>query len=201
MNKQGIVYTVLFAFLVSFVFVLLLASADHLTKVRVEENRTIAIRRAILNALALPSATPEEVERNFETVETIERGDTRIYRTVIDGRPVVAKEFSGSGLWGTITGILGVTADLQRTTGIEIIAQNETPGLGARIGEDWFKKQLVNERIVDGRIRVGSAGDGDYDPENGIIDAVTGASRTSDAIGVILDTELKTLSELIGGNQ
>lgn len=199
MNKQSLLYTVIFTFLVTFVFVAVLAFADIQTQEQVALNQEIARKKAILSALSVETATPEEVLRRFEEVEQVERERVTLYRTEVDGRNVYAKEFTGSGLWGSISGVLGVDADVQNTVGIEIVAQNETPGLGARIDEPWFKEQLEGERIVDGMISVGPPGEGDPDHENGRVDSITGATRTSESMQKILDTEITRLRSLLGG--
>lgn len=200
MNKQGLTYTVIFSFLVSFVFVLVLAFANTGTAPVVALNQQIARQRAILNAMGVSFSTDQEVLDRFAAVEEIERNGMVLFRTEVDGDVVFAKEFVGSGLWGQINGILAVTEDMTRTAGIEIISHNETPGLGGRIDEAWFKQQFRGERIVDNSIRVGDAGEGDEDHSNGVIDAITGASRTSDSMQTILATELSTLSDTLGGN-
>lgn len=200
MNKQSLLYTVIFTFIVSFLFVLLLAFADGATAEQVALNQQLNRQRAILNAMGISYGDADDVQQKFADVESVERNGMTLYRTTIDGETVFAKEFSGSGLWGQINGVLAVDGDLERTVGIEIISHNETPGLGGRIDEPWFKQQLRGERIVDGTIDVADAGDGDEDHENGRIDAVTGASRTSDSMDVILDRELTTLRDALGGN-
>ena len=201
MNKQSLIYTVIFTFFVSFAFVAVLAVANEGTRAQVDLNQQLSRQRAILNAIGIPYSGPSEVQQRFAAVQEIDRGGTTLYRTEIDGEVVFAKEFAGSGLWGMITGVLAVTEDLDRTVGMEIITHNETPGLGGRIDEDWFKDQLRDERIVDGAITVAGAGDGDTDMENGAIDAVTGASRTSDSMQVIFDTELMAFASLLGGTE
>lgn len=200
MNKQSLVYTVIFTFLVSFVFVTVLAFANVGTEAQVELNQELARQRAVLNALDIEYGGPDDVQAKFENVEQFEENGATLYRTTVEGQPVVAKEFTGSGLWGAINGILAVTADMDRTVGLEILSHNETPGLGGRIDEPWFKQQLRNERIVDGTVMVAGAGDGDTNPDNGEIDAITGASRTSDSMRTILSTELSSLASILGGN-
>lgn len=199
MNRQGLIYTIIFTFIVSFLFVLVLAVADQQTQTRVLQNETIARQRAILNALSLPADTIEEVQEQYAAVEQRSVEDEVLYRVETGSGALIAKEFAGAGLWGTISGVIGVTEEIDRVTGIEIIDQNETPGLGARIDEDWFKRQLAGERIVDGTIRVGGSGDGDYDYENGTIDAITGATRTSESLQKIFTAEIDHLKRLIGG--
>jgi Na+-transporting NADH:ubiquinone oxidoreductase subunit C len=200
MNRQGLLYTVIFSFVIAFLFVTLLAFADTGTREQVALNQEIARQRAILNALGIEYSGPEDVQAKFSDVEQYEEDGVELYRTTVDGETLVAKEFSGSGLWGTIQGILAVTADLDRAVGLEIVTHNETPGLGGRIDEPWFKEQLRGEKIVDGTIDVGSAGDGDEDRDNGSIDAITGASRTSDSMRTILANEISSLESILGGN-
>lgn len=200
MNKQSLMYTVIFTFIVSFLFVLLLAFADGATAERVALNQQLNRQRAILNAMGIEYGDAEDVQTRFDNVEQIERNGMVLYRTEIDGETVFAKEFAGSGLWGQINGVLAVDGGLDRTVGIEIISHNETPGLGGRIDEPWFKQQLRGERIVNGMIEVAGSGDGDADHDNGQIDAITGASRTSESMDTILDKELTALQDALGGN-
>ena len=59
-------------------------------------------------------------------------------------------------------------------TGIDFIAQNETPGLGARIEESWFKDQFIGKTppftLVD---------EGTQNKASNEIDGITGATYTS----------------------
>ena len=185
---------------VSFIFVMILAFANEGTREQVALNQQIARQRAILNALGVDYDGPQDVLAKYEDVEEITRGNVTFYRTEVDGETVFGKEFRGSGLWGTINGILAVDAGVTRTMGLEIISHNETPGLGGRIDEPWFKQQLRGEQIVDGSIDVASAGSGDTDNANGEIDAITGATRTSDSMQVILDNELSAIAGALGDN-
>ncbi len=198
MNKQSIGYTIFFTFLVTFVFVLLLSLTNQATVDMIERNQQLDRQRAILSAMGLDVADPNEISERYDEVETVEDNGMTLYETTSDGRQVYAKEFSGSGLWGTINGVLGVTGDLSRTTGLAIISHNETPGLGGRITEDWFQRQLEGEQIPEETLRV-TSGEGDYDYDNGEIDGITGATRTSESMEVILNRELDTLRETIGG--
>ena len=199
MNRQSVIYTVIFTFLASFVFVFILAFANEGTRELVAINQKINRQRAILNAMNVQYSGDEDVLKKYKDVKEVTRGDVTFYTTSVNGEPVFAKEFNGSGLWGNINGILAVNGDFTRVVGMEIINHNETPGLGGRIDEPWFKEQLRGEKIVDGTVRVGSAGDGDTNHDNGMIDAVTGASRTSDSVEVILSKELSVISDALGG--
>lgn len=192
MNKQGTFYTIIFIFIVSFAFVFLLSMTNQVTVEQVELNQELARRQAILNAMGIEAVTQQEIQEEFEQIT----GDSEqgLYVATIDGERVYATSFAGAGLWGTISGFLAVSADFNTIVGIEIVDDNETPGLGGRINEEWFKQQFVGEDISGGRLEVTMLeGDGDPNKDNGLVDGVTGATRTSDSIESIVNNQLSRL--------
>ena len=199
MNRQGIIYTVIFTFVVSFLFIVLLALTNEFTWQRVALNEVLNKRRAVLRAFGIEV---QGTEADNDLYDKRVREDTResdtLFEAQVEGGPARGIEFSGSGLWGTITGIIAVRADLTRVMGLDIISHNETPGLGGRIDEDWFKNQFTGERIPKDGIRVRGLGGGDQDKDNGRVDAITGASRTSQAMESIVNRSLLRLQELQG---
>ncbi len=201
-NKEGTIYTILFTFIVAFGFVLLLAMTDGLTAERIDLNQEIRRKQSVLNALGVSYESDQDVLQTYDQDVTLEEvNGVEIYRAQVEGATVFAKQFSNNGLWGTITGIIAVNEDVTRIRGLEIIAHNETPGLGGRIDEAWFKEQFRNERITDGTIRVTSGeGQGDPDPDNGEVDAIAGATRTSEYMEIIANEEIETLQEVLGAN-
>jgi len=54
-------------------------------------------------------------------------------------------DVTGSGLWGTMKGLLAVTMDFKKVVNFAIYSQMETPGLGSRVEEDWFKHQFAGK--------------------------------------------------------
>ncbi|MFP4010323.1 MAG: FMN-binding protein [Spirochaetaceae bacterium] len=199
MNKQSTIYSMVFMFIVAFAFVFLLSLTNEATQERVELNEEVERKRAILSALSVEGLSDEEVLSRFEEVEQLERDETTVFRSTVDGETAFAKEFAGSGLWGTIEGVLGVNGDVSRTTGLEIIDHNETPGLGGRITEGWFQEQFAGERIGSEGIAF-TAGDGDTDYDNAEVDGITGATRTTESMERIINKEIERLQSLVGGN-
>lgn len=200
MNKQSLVYTMVFTFIVSFAFVLFLSFAHQTTRPLVEYNRELARQRSVLSAMGIEATEESAVLARFAEVEQLERNGTILFRSEIDGETVYAVEFTGAGLWGPISGVLAVRSDLERTVGIEIVDHNETPGLGGRITEPWFKNQLRGQRVVEGTVVVGPPGEGTADKDDGVIDAITGATRTSESIGRILDRTISRVAGTLGEN-
>jgi Na+-transporting NADH:ubiquinone oxidoreductase subunit C len=200
MNKQSTIYTVIFMFIVSFAFVFLLSLTNEATKERVELNQEIARQRAILSAMSIRGLPDEEVLSRFEEVETLERDGITMFRATLDGETVIAKEFRGSGLWGTIVGVLAVNEGVTETVGLTIIEHNETPGLGGRITERWFQRQFEGEEIGSGGAIAFTAGDGDTNYENSEVDGITGATRTTESMERIVNREIESIRSLLGGN-
>ncbi len=195
MKKDSIPYVVLFTFIVCAVFVVVLAIANEGTKDLVAANKTFAVQSAVLGAFGMPYANQTEASRNYAAEVT--EGQTpgfRSWKASVDGTDYVAVEQSGAGLWGTISVILAATPDGERIRGIRVVAQNETPGLGGRIEEPWFLGQYEGEKASSGRVgmKAGaeSSGKADTDKENSRVDGISGATRTSQSFGSIVDAGL-----------
>lgn len=93
---------------------------------------------------------------------------------------------AGAGYNGPIQAMLAVRGDMNTIAGIAITEQSETPGLGARITEDAWQQSFAGTRIRDdsGAVRFSVArGPANTDYE---VDGITGATRTSNAIGNIV---------------
>ncbi len=76
---------------------------------------------------------------------------------------------------------------------------HETPGLGGRIDEAWFKEQFKGEYAANGIVVKHGGSGGDTDPDNGQVDGITGASRTSDSIQVIVNQQIDKIKIELGG--
>jgi len=206
LKKESIGYVVVFTFVACAAFVVLLATANEATKNQVKANQSYASHYAVLKAFGLAdiATSKANVEPKYASLVK-ELPDPApgmaAYSTVIDGAPFVAVKITNAGLWGPITAILAADPKAERVRGLEILDQQETPGLGGRIGEPWFSAQFSGEKVgTDGKIAVvQGSGKGDPDKENSSVDAVTGASRTSDFVRNLVANALATIQR-IGGS-
>lgn len=185
MRKKGFVYTLVFMIVLSAVFTFVLAAAFEAFRPSIAGHRELAEQRAVLYAFGLSDGlSDDQVRERFQQAiqpgtflgeggyTYVEAGETKGY----------AVPFEGSGLWGTIRGYLGVNSQRTEMTGLVFTAQNETPGLGGRIDEEWYKEQFRGVPLVEGTpIR--------YGDQQGI-DAVTGATQTSGAVLKIVNEVL-----------
>lgn len=199
--KKGIGYTVIFTLIVSFVFILILAFANELTRPITEYNEELALKRAVLNAFNLDYENEQEIIKIYdERIEIKKISGQDLYVIKKDAETLYASYFQGQGLWGPITGILAVNESVTRIVGLEIIYHNETPGLGGRIDEPEFKDQFSGE-IVDknGVITLSRKGVYDKDHKNQSIDSITGATSTSSQLVIIINNQLARLRSLLKG--
>lgn len=185
--KNTFIYTIIFTFILCFLFVAILSFTNIFTKDKIEENELNAQNRAILYALGIKAESDKEIVQEFKKVKN-KNINGKTYYMLDDPQQgtLYATYYEGAGLWGSISGYIATNESVSQIVGFSITSQSETPGLGARISEDWFLEQLRGEAIVGDGIKVRSGGTGDEDKNNGSIDGVTGATRTSEAIQQII---------------
>ena len=157
-------------------------TAELINPVRVNENF-----HAYITELELPREL-KTISTKYYTASTME-----------DNLLGYCFDISGSGLWGTMRGLLAVTPDFSEIINFTIYDQMETPGLGSRVTEDWFRqqfagKQLSSDEAVTSFVLVQE----DAKTNVNEIRQVTGATITSAAVLKIISSaaaELKVLSQ------
>jgi len=201
MNKQGILYTVIITFLICFAFIFVLSLTDRAVAERIIKNKDINERKAVLTAFGLSYKSDEDAFTLFENKISSEKiKDSVLYTTPIAGEKAYAIIFQGQGLWGIITGVLAVSKDVKTIIGMDLISHNETPGLGGRIDEPWFKNQFKNKLLNDqGTVIIAKSKTTATSDRPGEIDAITAATQTSQAFEKIINQYLTRLSALLGG--
>ena len=124
-----------------------------------------------------------------------------------NGRTVVP--IYGAGLWGPIWGYISFNSDLSTIGGAYFDHESETAGLGAKIKDDpSFQQEFVGEvadfssanvlKIVKGGAPKDAQGKSLVDNE---IDAISGATMTSQGLDAAIDTWLGAYAKYFQGNQ
>ena len=101
----------------------------------------------------------------------------------------------GYGLWDLMKGYLALDLDLNTIKGISFYEHKETPGLGARVDEAWFKENWIGKKILDDSgklvsITVVKGEAPDEDPHK--VDGISGATLTGDGINEFVLGDLQT---------
>ena len=94
----------------------------------------------------------------------------------------------GAGLWGPIWGYVGFEKDLNTIKAVCFGHKGETPGLGAKIADEpSFAAAFVGKTVGEGEILFEVVKPANRQTENNGVDAISGATITSQALGNTLN--------------
>lgn len=198
----------LYMFLMTLAFTFLVSWIKLSTEERIRTNEKVKLQRIILRVMNIPATRKvrdEEVMRIFDSrVKTVELNGTILYVGYTeDGKSVMGYAFpvGGPGFWGPISGMVGVDSKGSKILGIDFYRHSETPGLGARMTEEWFRKQFVGLSIVprEGDVRIFSFKPAGTKKAPNELDAITGATGTSRGIDAFLNRDLERFRKEIWG--
>lgn len=178
-------------FVICAIAALSLGVVNGLTKDIIAENRDIS-------SADLVELLPGAVNKKELTLSNVDK----------EGKAYVDKAFEVSGdngllgyVFKVVTG--GFHGDIEmfvaiskedKLSGIKITAQSETAGLGARISEEKFMAGFKNKSIQNGiSMKKGTAS------KDNEVDAITGATVSSTAVGTGVNTAIAYYMETIKG--
>jgi Na+-transporting NADH:ubiquinone oxidoreductase subunit C len=194
---------VAFIFFVALFFAGLTAGVNQALLRRINLNEQTRSTKYLLDVMEI------EIPKDAGPQEITRLADKRIRKAEVDGRTVFravdengspkgyAFRISGKGFWGMIYGLISFNPDLNTIKDIVFTSHNETPGLGARIEEPWFREQfrglkLANKIDEDTYLEIVQGGA----EKKNRIDSITGATMTSTALEKILNEDLARIEKL-----
>lgn len=162
----------------------LLTAINLCTRERIAFNKEIKLKKSVLNVFDIPYEVKEITDIFNKRIKIQKIKDKAVYsfrdRGSVSG---IAFKADGPGFWGPISFLVALDPRLDIVLGIEILHQEETPGLGGRIAEDDFKKQFKGRQTR---------------PEIAV-DAITGATMTSKAFKKIINESTESFREAYEG--
>ncbi len=165
---------ILVLMVISMVSALVLTASFSVTEPRIEANRTARQKENIEAVLPEALTFQERVEEHIEIFEGYcEDGD-------LIG---LAVNRVGPGFQGPISLIIGIDSATLTITGVRVQEMAETPGLGARITEDWFLDQFKGS---------------DLDSSSLEYDIIAGATVSADAVAEIIEKSLEAIKDIYG---
>jgi len=191
-NKSSILKLALILFAITFVATLLLTVCNYMTKERIvaleKQNAEAAKAAVIHDAVFDKLVVDDELADKYKDV----CGDVEAFRARKQG------EFAGycinvkpSGYIGEINMIVGINPDMS-FAGIKIISMSETPGLGAKAGDEAFYGQFAQGKKGELKVVKNVS-----QPAENEINAVSGATISSRAITEAANGAIKIAEELI----
>ena len=202
LNTNSNIYTFVYMTIVVVIVAVILAFANQTLKPLQEANEKLDKQKQILGALKV-DFSQEGAKATYEAIITA--GDTlryakpnatdsvEVYKATIDGAVKYVLPLTGKGLWGGIGGYLALNEDKNTIYGVNFNHEGETPGLGAKIVEMDFRSRFETLRIRNAAnevvsVAVVKAGKKVVGQEH--VDAISGATITSEGVGKMLATEL-----------
>lgn len=142
---------------VTLIAALALALTNHYTAYQIEMQKELAIKESLNKVIEADSFSEEELY-----YDAYDKDENMIGRVL---------KVEAPGYSSIISALVGI--DLKnKITGIDVVSQQETPGLGANIKKENFLKQFIGKGEDELELK----------KDGGSIDAVTGATISSRAI-------------------
>ncbi len=163
---------------------IMIISATVLTFVYQSTTPLINEHAAVAKEKAILAVLPGAVEYKL-----IEEGGLELYQGLDESGSIVgtALEHEGKGFQGAIKLMIGMDLKEEKLLKIKILDQLDTPGLGARISEDEFKDQFKGKNFSDEFVAKAD------------VDAIAGATISSQAVSDILKNAIKTVKDAYNG--
>lgn len=185
----GILMLVVVLGLITFVCALLLGVINSVTKDKIEQNG-IETRNAAMSEI-IPDAefTDVEVPADFATpADKNQPVVSGVYQATLNGAEAgYCVEVNPKGFGGALKMIVGINAD-GTVAGIKVTEASETPGLGAKAQSDKNWVAQFAGQPADGSLAVSKDG--------GTINAITGATITSRAVTLGVNTAANCVASL-----
>lgn len=173
--------------------------ADHITDafyVDGNGNRVGEMNMGKEDKNAIEVTTTSDLKKQNDIMKKIEAGDASlkpslrmpVYVFDINGAKITVIPCYGAGLWGPIWGYIALNEDGKTITGAVFDHKGETPGLGSKIADAPFCNEFKGKTLdLSSAQSFAVAKPGSLDnPEHGV-DAISGATITSRALGLSID--------------
>lgn len=192
-------YTIIYSAVIVVIVAFLLAFVYQALKPMQDANVALDQKKQILNSLNIRDLSNEASEAKYKEVVLGEQavdGNT-YYDCKVDGKHLVVIPMKGMGLWGGISGYVSVD-DAAVVYGAYFNHEGETAGLGAEIKDnaDWQKKFQGKHLFKSGSDAVALSVVKKIDDPQTQVDAVTGATLTSNGVSEMLQKEITKYKSL-----
>ncbi len=212
LNTNSNVYTIVYSAILVIIVAFLLAFVSKALEEKQGQNVALDKKKQILYALnirdlddALAEQKYKEVVKSDDVIgepkaegnenhgfklnnSDFKQGKLAVYTCEVEGETKYVIPVYGMGLWGGISGYIALNADKSTVFGAYFNHEGETAGLGAEIKDDvnWQKKFIGKKLFKEGNDEIALSVVKNVDDEATQVDAVTGATLTSDGVSLML---------------
>ena len=198
LNTNSNAYIIIYSAVLVVIVAFLLAFVYQALKPMQDANVALDVKKQILYSLNIRDLDGAEAEAKYAEVVKSEpggRGEFKktYYNCEVNGKNIYVFPLKGMGLWGGISGFIALEDDYDTVYGVYFNHESETAGLGAEIkdSQEWQEKFIGKKLHKDGVDGIAlSVVKKVEDPETQV-DAVTGATLTSNGVSEMLQNCLK----------
>ena len=194
LNTNSNTYIILYSAVLVVIVAFLLAFVFKALKPMQDANVALDVKKQILYSLNIRGLDGQEAEAKYAEVvkEELENADgQKVYQCEVDGQHVLVASLKGMGLWGGISGYLGIKDD-GTVYGAYFNHEGETAGLGAEIKDSQaWQEKFQGKKIFDADGNVVLSVVKKVENPETQVDCVTGATLTSNGVDAMLKNGLK----------
>ena len=203
LNTNSNAYIIIYSAILVVIVAFLLAFVYQALKPMQDANVALDVKKQILYSLNIRDLDGAEAEAKYAEVVKSEpggRGEFKkpYYNCEVNGKNIHVFPLKGMGLWGGISGFIALEDDYDTVYGVYFNHESETAGLGAEIkdSQEWQEKFIGKKLHKDGVDGIAlSVVKKVEDPETQV-DAVTGATLTSNGVSEMLQNCLKGVEKI-----
>lgn len=212
LNTNNNTYIIIYSCILVVVVAFLLAFVSSTLKPMQDDNVKLDKKKQVLAALNIRDLSNEEVEAKYKEVvkdgdaafamnsSDYKSGKIAVYTCEVEGQKKYIVTVYGAGLWGPIWGYIAVNDDCNTIYGAYFNHEGETAGLGAEIKDSKTWQDLfVGKKIydADGKVALKVLKSSEVKNKECEVDAVTGATLTSNGVSEMLQDGFTKYKELL----
>ena len=195
-------YTIIYSAIIVVVVAFLLAFVYQVLKPIQDANVALDQKKQILYSLNIRNLDNATAEADYNKMLVSEKNvkNGTIYTFNVDSQIKYVFSVKGMGLWGGINGFIAVDADKLTVFGAYFNHESETAGLGAEIKDSrkWQEQFRGKELFTKGnRDAIALSVQKKVTDSKTQVDAVTGATLTSNGVAAMMTDKEKGLGQYI----
>lgn len=207
LNTNNNVYIIIYSIVLVVIVAFCLAFVYTSLKDKQDANVKLDVKKQVLASLDVREfADDADAEAKYADIviatDTVDaESKSVLYTCKLNGEQKYILSVKGMGLWGPIWGYVALNADKETVYGAYFNHEGETAGLGGEIKDSkaWQDLFKGKKAVKDGNIvlAVKKATDIKADEKESTVDAVTGATLTSNGVDEMLKISLAKYKEFL----
>ena len=204
LNTNSNAYIIIYSTVLVVVVAFLLAFIFQALKPMQDANVALDQKKQILNSLNLRDFDDVKADKTYsEVVKEKKTADGKLYYECnVNGETKYVFPLKGMGLWGGISGYIALDADKNTVFGAYFNHESEPAGLGAEIKDSrTWQDKFKGKKVFDDKENIVLAVVKKVENDKTQVDAVTGATLTSNGVSDMLQKGLSEYKNFLTGKE